>query len=248
MASLNHGHTYFDEFHSTIASPLRQLLLGLHLRIGEIGRLLIPGMWRCYTQANQWLDPNLLLYLPLALLVVTGWWKLARRHHDPLLWSMPFYVGLYVLWPFEQGTRFFTPILPILVAALWPWIERLRRYRRGLIVGFCVAHLLVACGYWLVEDLTDGREYRSSWSALVILAQPLAAQREPAAAAGISDDARLWFQFLLDRPVASVRPWQLIPTDTTLLIQPLSTALPPGFRSIATGGDFRVAQRVRGDD
>ena len=244
MATLSRGHTLLDEL-PTLGSPLASLFLGLHLRLGEIGRLLIPGMWKCYAQPRQWLDPNLLLYAPLAALVVTGWWKLARRHDDPVLWAMPFYVGLYVVvWPFDADTRFFTPILPVLLAALWPWIEHLRRRRHVLAAGICLAHLVVAGAYWVVEVRHDGGEYRADWPALVALAEPLAGEPEPAAAAGIPDNASLWFQFLLDRPVSPVRPGQPIPAGVNLLIQPVSAAVPPGFRSLASSGPFRLCRRM----
>jgi len=93
MAGSDLNQTYVTKLQSALAAPLAQIAVGLHLRVADVGRLLIPGTWSSYARPGQWLDPNMLVDLPLVMLVAAGWWKLACRARDPLLWSMPLYVG-----------------------------------------------------------------------------------------------------------------------------------------------------------
>jgi hypothetical protein len=206
----------------------QQLGNGLHLRVAEVGRLLLPGLSAARSRAGQWLDPNLLLYLPVAALVAVGWWRLTRRHQDPLLWSMPAYVALYVFWPFDEDTRFFTPILPVLALSLWPWITRLRG-RWTLLAALCALHLAFALRGWIVNSRQDAEDHRRHWPALAAFAQDITPQHEPAAAIDTTGNTRLWLQYLTDRPVPFVRAGQPIPAERIWILEPATSVPPPEF-------------------
>jgi hypothetical protein len=103
-----------DQFADPKAGLGRQLLEGLRLRISDIGRLLVPGMFKAYGRPGQWLHVSTAVYVPVLAAVGVGWWMLVRRRPDVLAMMFPFYLGLYIVWPFGQATRFMMPMLPVL--------------------------------------------------------------------------------------------------------------------------------------
>ncbi len=176
-----------------------QLLEGLRLRMAEVGRLLIPGMHKAYAPAHAWLHINTLLYGLVTLVVAMGWWRLARRNRDVLLWSAPFYALLYVIWPFDQGTRFFAPLLPVLVVSLWSVLgsARVVRYRQAAVAVLLVAHLAVAVGGW-VRDL-ERRELHGRWPAIDRAVETIGADRGFVTAPDLPRAEALMLQLALDR-------------------------------------------------
>ena len=117
------GATYYREL-TRHAVPLHeQILNGARLRLQEVGRVLLPGAFKAY---GGWLNPIMLLYLPAAAAVAVGWRQLLRRQPSALLVACPFYVGLYIVWPHDQGTRFMTPLVPVLWAAIAATVSRSR--------------------------------------------------------------------------------------------------------------------------
>ena len=241
--------TYIDQLQSLKEHFFTQVSTDLHLRISDIGRLLIPGMWNAHGRAGNWLDFNLIIYLPLAVLVALGWFRLARRTNDPLLWSAPFYVLFYILWPFDQDTRFFTPILPILAISLWPLLRCMAQWRFTLLAFLCAAHLGVSITLGIVETRRDGREFRQSWPALKEIALTEAGGKAPPAGQqfaerGLSPNASLWLQYLIDRPIVHVPVTGAeIPGDVQWLAQPASAPVPPGFSAVQSAGPFRVLRK-----
>jgi hypothetical protein len=143
------------------------LLEGLRIRIYEIGRLLIPGMYGSYAGKGNWLNVNTLIYLPLAFLCCFGWWRLVIRHCDAYTFMVPLYVVFYIYWPSNQSGRFFAPLLPVLFVSLWkasaiiPW----SRQRWGF-PALLVAHSLVAVAMWLVLDYRDNKKMQDQWNQL----------------------------------------------------------------------------------
>ena len=245
MAPLGVGHTYFDEIRPTAVPLWQQLLQGLHLRISEAGRLLIPGMWNTYSRPEHWLDQNLLLYLPVAALLAGGWWMLVKRSTDALVLAVPFYLGIYLLWPFDQDTRFLMPVLPLLLICLWPWWRHVRRWRGGLIAAFCGAHLLVACLQWVMEIRHDGREYADTWPQLVTLSQAADFSHEQTAARGLTPNARLWFTFLIDRRVRVLRAGDAVPDEVAWLIEPRNAEAQSNFDVVSATAGLRASHRRR---
>src|SRR5262249_19109572 len=96
-----------------------QCLEGLHVRIAEVGQLVVPGMFGSYTRAEDWWDPNLLVSLPLFVFLWLGWVNLIRQQPDVFLVTFPLYIALYVYWPFNQAGRYFSPVLSVILLCLW---------------------------------------------------------------------------------------------------------------------------------
>ena len=145
-AGLSH-RTYLDYFHETGVSWAAQVLEGLRLRISEAGRLLIPGMYKTYAESGVWLDLNVAVYALLFAGLSWSWWRIVRRASNVFALTMPFYLGLYIVYPFDQGTRYLLPALPVLVLCLWYLLERIPQPHRGrTCVVLVLLHLGVAVG------------------------------------------------------------------------------------------------------
>ena len=104
-AQSEHGRTYLSNFSDSAANPLASYLEGARLAVRDSGRVIIPGMFKAY-QERGWRDLNLLIYLPVCAACGLGWGRLLRGTIDPLLLMTPFYVLLYVLYPYEAGCGF----------------------------------------------------------------------------------------------------------------------------------------------
>lgn len=176
---------------------------GLQLQIGELGRLLVPGMFKAYGPAGRWLDPNMLVHAPLLLIVAAGWWRMWRAGRDVYAATLPLYFGLYVGWALEADTRYLLPMLPVLVMSLWYAIEPLRRCRLTIFTALLAAHLMVAAGYWVLIDGPRAARCNRQWPAVAALAGAIAAQPAPVAAVEVPQCARLMLAFALDGPVAN---------------------------------------------
>ena len=143
------------------------LLEGLRIRIYEIGRLVIPGMFGCYSGTGDWLNANTFVYVPVTLLCCIGWWRLVRRHADAYSLMIPVYVLFYIYWPSNQGGRFVAPLLPILSVSLWkasaliPWSRQ-----RWVFPVVVIAHTIVALAMWLVLDYRDNIKMQDKWNQL----------------------------------------------------------------------------------
>jgi hypothetical protein len=221
-----------------------QLLEGVRLRIQETGRMLLPGMYKVYAKSELWLDPLLLIYAPLFTAVLWGWLRFVRQERDPYAWMFPFYLGLYVVWPFEQTTRFFTPLFPLLLGCLLK-IAPSPRFPtlRAIGIGFCLVHLAVALGYWLFDERRAAMKLQAAAPELrrVVAAIPA----DEAAHVAVSDqlDYRwLWVQWLLERRVDI---WDSGPPrpNVHLLICSEREPSPEGFAPLAIIEGYRVDRR-----
>ena len=123
--------SYTDQVRAADQTLAGQLVEGVRVRVQEFGRLLIPGMYKAVARPGDWLNPNMFVYIPLAGAVICGWLRFFRDHGDVFAGLFPFYLALYILWPFDQGARFFTPLVPLLVVCF---------------IALAQAHLLPPCG------------------------------------------------------------------------------------------------------
>jgi hypothetical protein len=71
------------------------------------------------------------IYAAITIFVAAGWWRLVRHRRDVFLLAAPFYVAIYIVWPYDQGTRFFTPMLPVMWASAAAMLLLWRRRRSG---------------------------------------------------------------------------------------------------------------------
>ena len=193
--------THLDGLRAAAAVWPEQTIEGLRMRASEIGRLVIPGMFKASGVRGHWLDINMAVYLPVVFALLTGWWRFARRHCEVLALTFPFYLAAYVLWPFDGGTRYLLPLLPLLFASVWMLLEPLPRYRLVVLALLVGGHLDVAAGYWLAIDAPRARACDEQWAAVDTLAEQIRPGAAVAAAAGVPECVRLMLEFALDRPV-----------------------------------------------
>jgi len=212
---------------------------GFRTRVYEIGRLLIPGMFGCYAKAGEWLNVNTLIYVPVAAICFFGWWRLVRRHADSLSLMVPFYFALYVLWPCDQGGRFFTPLLPVLFLSWWKGLVLFPRLRARWMIGtIIIAHAAVALGLWVTADLRHYHEFQTQSDEVKGFAEMLKGKNGQI---GIDDYVSWPAMYLahhLDRPVLNYDA----ETPSHYLIWPVNLELPMGYVELSSGTHYRLAR------
>lgn len=239
MAASSGAPTYVDQIADPTTTLSAQVLEGFRLRVSEIGRLTVPGMFKSYGRRGEWLNVNMAVFLPLSGFVLAGWWKLVGRTGDPLALTFPFYLALYIIWPFDQATRFMVPMLPLLAACLWHVLEPLQRFRAPLVLVGLLAHGVIAAGYWLGVDCPRARALRALWPDLIQVAASIPGDAGSVACSGVPPDSPWIFQLILDRRVADLRP-EGFPSDAAeWLVTPSGTR--PGNRYGFHAGTERLS-------
>ncbi len=209
-AAPNAEITYIEVLVPEDISTWAWLLGGLHSGFNAAGQLLVPGLFKTYADRNDWLSPILLLYIPLWIVLAVGWLRFFRRTGDVLAWMMPFYIGLYLVWPFSQGPRFYLPLLPMLAMALWMCVEPWPRHRMSIVALFVLAHLAAAVGR-TANHLPRAAALEARWEPLEALTEPVRAEPGWAAAVALDQHVPEMISFLIDRPIA--RPPDLAGVD-----------------------------------
>jgi len=182
--------------------------------------------------------------VPLFIVFAIGWWRFAWGAPDILAWAFPLYLGLYIAWPYEQGTRFLMPMLPVIWGSLWFFAAPWERFRRPVFAGLLVAGLLAALVYW-AGDIRQERELASYWPKLDRLA---AAAQTEAGSGVICADRHVACMFLL----ALNRAWTIV--DKAAVMDPDARWLligddrgdTPGFTLRLRVGDLRLMERASG--
>jgi 4-amino-4-deoxy-L-arabinose transferase-like glycosyltransferase len=243
LVGIEQGATYLHEFKMPDVSLAAQLLEGVRIRTSEIGRLLVPGMFKTYAPAGVWLNVNLAIFVAVLAAVVWGWWHVARRTSDALVLTLPCYLALYIAYPSDQGVRYMLPMLPVLAVSAWWLICQAPRHRQQLLAGLVVAHLLVAVGYSIRETIKL-RRINAQWPAVDVLADVL--RDDPRVVLpcrlpfGIRDMAMLTADHYIHEPCAGDQ----IPADVDWILAPAGTADCAGFTEHARAGDFKLLLRV----
>ncbi|MBW3542979.1 MAG: hypothetical protein KY476_22175 [Planctomycetes bacterium] len=244
---LNGGRGYLLGFLQSSNDWPARLAEGARLRICEMGRLLVPGMFKAYGGYGEWLNWNTALYLLLVPVVVVGWWRLAARRHDVLAMSFPVYIAIYIAWPFDQGARFMVCMLPVLVAAFWLGLERMPRARPLFLAACAVAHLAASAGYWLTIDapraLADDRYWESADRLASILRSHADLDSVDAGSIAVADmpnPVPFMLALALNRPVAELEPNETPRPEVEWLVCEATSTPPPGFRIIARADSFCV--------
>ena len=226
------------ENHSSFASVLLNNLL---LRIQECGRLLIPGMFKAY---GGWSNPAMLLYIPLCLILILGWRRLLSSHADVLICTLPFYLSIYMVWPFDQGARFMTPMVPVLFAAVWIFVQhsRLRPYGRQLFAVLLLLGTLTSGAYWAI-DFAHARRIENHWPAVEKIAAAIGDGNPVVGCHKLPQETRAMLVFSLDRPVWHLPPEQTDMTKWDYIVVGPSIDKLAGFRRIAQANDLTVYKR-----
>ncbi len=244
------GLGYTQQVRDPGQSVAGQLLEGVRLRVQETGRLLVPGMYKAYARAGTWRDPNLLVYGPLAVAVLWGWLRLVRERRDVFAWLVPFYLGVYLVWPFDQGTRFFTPLWPLLAVCLLTLTRgiHIAAVRRAGI-GLVAAHLLVAAAYWQFDERPQALALQGRRAELEQLAGHIpAADRAAVAADERVGGAWLWVQYRLDRRLMPWSPGTPLPSQARVVLARAADAPPAGWAADAASGSYCLWRRLPAGD
>jgi hypothetical protein len=236
--------THLSPFVDTPTPMVPRVIEGLRLRISEVGRLIVPGMFKAYAAHSQWVHINTVIYLAVFALIALGWWRLTRRRRDVFAASVPFYFILYVVWAFDADTRYLLPILPVIVASLWFAIEPFTNWRLTAVAALLVIHLAIALGYWAAVEIPRGRQCNQEWTSV---APFVAAARDQTglivATDRIPQCARLMLSFLIDRPVPEpLGPGQY--PDPQGIFEGWDEHDPPGFRVAHVDMRYKLLVRV----
>lgn len=218
-------------------------------RIGEVGRLLTPtGLFhRPLAKAS---DPRLLVYGPIVLVVLAGWWRLLRAR-ELLAITAPLYVAVYLVWGFEAGTRYMLPLLALWAGAFWLGLAPLGKGRTWLFAALIAAHLTYSLYDWRTHDVPRSRACRALWPAVEGFARALPPHAVVAVSEDVPECLRLMLSFELDRDVAirsgavpagSRTPeWWVTPTRDTV-------ALPTGTETVLDLGGYRLLRDLPAAD
>ena len=214
---------------------------GLRLRISEVGRLLIPGMFNAYGRPGDWLDLNVVVYVPLFVLIAVGWWRLVRRQHDVFALTLPFYLLAYTFWPFEAGARYMLPMLPVLLASVWYIIEPLQRHRLGILAILLIGHLGVAMGHWIIKDIPRARDCHAQWGNVEHLVARIQAD-SVRLTASVPQCVQLMLALSLDRAVHVSRN-SADDRDVRWIVMPEVESAAPGFSVALRAGPYKLLVR-----
>lgn len=237
------GAVYLQGFAATSADLGSRLADGIWLQINGIGRATVPGMFKAYSERGQWWDVNMLIYLPVILTIACGWWQLVRRHPDVLALTLPFYLALYVAWPFDQGARFVIPMVPVLMACLW-FGRGLLLWNRSVVFGLLfVGHLGAAMGYWLVVDAPRAREAHAYWTAVDRICESIPTDRDKVWEVGIPDKMDLMLRLELDRYLSAPDEPHVPRADIRWIVQPVDHPPPSEFALKTVVDNLQVLAR-----
>ena len=235
--------TYVDHITNSDYNWMAQLIEGIRLRISEIGRITIPGMYKSYARRGDWLNVNMAIYVAWSSLLLAAWWRLVRQSKDVFALTLPFYAALYVVWPFDQATRFFVPLVPLLMTCVWLVFERWQQYRMRILTGLLAAHGAVAIGYWVGVDAPRARKDNAQWAAVEQLAAPIRANGGPVLALHIRDNTALMLQYVLDRHLREARDSTGVPADVDWVILSRGVPVFQGFRVYSRAGKYQLVCR-----
>ncbi len=235
--------TYVDYVAALDSTLISNLMHGLQLRILELGRLLIPGAFKVY---GGWLNPCMILYVPLFAAVCLGWFLVVRANSDSLCYAFPFYLALYILWPYDQGCRFMTPFVPLFWLSLVVFISRFAGKQRLVSVIVLVLPLsFITASVYLVKDVSYARKMDQNWVLLDAVNQRVPADQTLGSIL-TSHHLNLMLQMKLGKHILRVHESTDIPPDLRFVVADSNTAIPPGFYTVYSSGQFLLLQRYPG--
>lgn len=237
--------THLSGFFDPTTPFVLRAVEGLRLCISEVGRLVVPGMFKTYAAHGQWLNVNVFIYLVVFAVIASGWWRLLRHGRDVFGATMPLYFALYVAWAFEADTRYLLPLLPGIMVSLWFAIEPMTRYPLTVLAALLVLHLAVGLGYWTTVEIPRGRECNRQWESAEAFVPDLKnAQGLVVTTHQVPECTRLMLSFLIDRPV----PERISPADfpdARWILEGSDEPDPAGFRIEQSHGSDKLLSADR---
>ncbi len=235
--------THLGGFLDPSTPVFQRVAEGLRLRISEVGRLVVPGMFKTYAAHGQWMNVNVFIYLAVFVVIAAGWWRLIRRR-DVFAATMPLYFALYVVWAFDADTRYLLPLLPAIMVSLWFAIQSVTRFPLTVLAALLLLHLAVALGYWTTVEIPRGRECNNQWASAESFASVIKDNPGMAVATHqVPECTRLMLSFLIDRPV----PERIDPNDfpdARWILEPAASPDLAGFRMEQTQGLYKLLLRT----
>ncbi|MHC4083149.1 MAG: hypothetical protein ACYTES_11910 [Planctomycetota bacterium] len=235
------ARSYTQYFAADTMTPLQQVLEGVRIRVRATGQLMIPGMHKASPHGGFWVYPNLLVCAGVTVALLVGWWKLVRRNADILLLTAPIYVVFFIVWPYARSTRYFVPILPVLVAALWGLLDRAEAGRLRILLLLVVLHAVVSVGDW-IRNL-DSRHLHAHWPQLETLVEPIGAAPGHVAVCNVDKDLYLMLLVQMDRMAQRADGPDSIDASTQWLIMPAEEPAPSGFVEQRVAGNLQLLSR-----
>ncbi len=222
------AHTYVDLIIDPNMTFAQQLIESVRLRMAEIGRQLLPGLFKAYGHQGEWLNINTIIYAVVTVAIMYAWWKLVIADNDVMVLTFPFYVAVYLLWPFDQGTRFMAPMLPVLWLCAWRLVANRATTLNRLFAGLLVAHLAQCLLYFGVY-LAAAQKNTADLNALIELKPSFNDNRFVVCGVGISRQTEMFVNLLLDRRIPIVKAGEVPEQQAKWAITEGADATVPGF-------------------
>jgi hypothetical protein len=235
--------TYLQNRRDLNQSLSEQVIEGIRRQTAEVGRLVLPGMWKSYSSAGHWLNFNTVLYLLVSGAVGASWWRLMRETLDPLVAAFPLYFLLFVVWPFDQGTRFTVPMLPVLGAAVWYLLRPMGANRQIVFVVLIVAHVCVSLGVW-ARDANIVARWNREWPAMRKVAANIPVDAKLIVARELRPEQWMFLTYLTDRRFMWKSLDEPIPARADYVISAEAIADAPGFAEMAEVDGLKIERRI----
>ncbi|HEY1922620.1 MAG TPA: hypothetical protein VGG44_07615 [Tepidisphaeraceae bacterium] len=233
---------YTDAFRAPDTSLTSQIIEGVRRQSAEVGRLVVPGMWKAHALAHDWHDPNTWIYLAICIPLAVGWWKLCKTTADPLVLTLPFYVALYIVYPFDSSTRFTVPMLPVLAASLWFILRPLGNNRIPIFLLLIIFHGGVAIGYW-IDDAAHVRHRWQRWPAVAQIAAAIPPEAKTIALRGFAGDDWMFLMYLTDRPIAPESLGEPLSREADWIVTSGFEPDFPGFHTVTQIDEHKLETR-----
>jgi hypothetical protein len=205
-------------------------------------------MFKASVPPGRWLHVNMVIYLACFAFMAWGWWKLVRKDADVFALTLPFYVGMYIIWGFEQGSRFLVPMVPLLMTCMALTLMRVRP-ARFFTIASCVmlAHLAVAAGYWIAIDAQRARAVDAKWPAIDVIAESIEQDPGPVEFFEGANTERRMLELAIDRTIETWEGSQSPRDATQWLVASKANwkgSQPPAhFRQVAIVDEYVVFRR-----
>ena len=233
-----------------------QLVEGLRLQISSLGQLTLPGMFKANSGRGKWLTLNMIIYLIWLVFLLVGWWYLFGHKNDVFATSLPFYLILYIIWPFDQGVRFLVVTAPLVTTCGWFGMRRLLPLKGVSMLSIgVILHLTVSTIYWLGTDAPRAYALHLEWPKVEQIAEEISGDPRPVAIVNIDQKLqkkisywvqrrlRLMLMLAIDRPVQEYKSQQQVSADIHWVVLPAGITLDEKFQLKKHFGDYQLVSR-----
>jgi hypothetical protein len=232
---------YTSVFFSPDRPLAGQIAEGLRRQSGEIGRLLIPGMFKSHGHEHDFTNVNVWIYAAICIPVAIGWWRFARITFDPLALMLPPYIALCVVYPYDSGTRFTVPVFAILVASVWYLFKPTDR--PAIFMALVVLHLIVSIIFWPIDAFHTHERYKA-WPEIEQVAARVPPDAKVFAFRGEVDDRWMFLMWFTDRPVAYETTADPVASFVDCIVTSNSEPDSLGFQTSETVGLYKIESKT----